>query len=162
VECPFQNGNGAELLIAYGSRELAPEAEATLERHMIACAACRELGAAQREVWDALDSWTPARISPDFDRNLYQRIAVEERGKWWRPSWLAWSWRPLMPTAAACLALLAAFLLKSPDAQTVLDPHTAAPKSQIEQVERALDDMDLLKQIGVEVPAETPAVREKL
>jgi hypothetical protein len=162
VKCPFQNGDGAELLIAYGSRELAPEAEAALERHMIACAACRELGAAQREVWAALDYWTPAGVSPDFDRKLYQRIAVQEQGNWWRPSWVAWSWRPLMPTVAACLALVGLFMLRSPDAQTALDRHATAPKSQIEQVERTLDDMDLLKQIGVEAPAETPDVREKL
>jgi len=162
VECPFKNGDGAGLLIAYGSRELAPEAEAALERHMIACAACRELGAAQREVWAALDLWTPASISPDFDRRLYQRIAIEEQDKWWRRTWAAWSWRPPMPVVAACLALIAAFVLRSPDAQTVFQTQPSAPKFQIEQVERALDDMDLLKPIGVAVPGETSAVEEKL
>ena len=51
---------------------------AILERHIAICPACREFAAGQRAVWQALDTWEAAPVSPDFDRRLYRRI--EARG----------------------------------------------------------------------------------
>jgi len=148
--CPLEKGNGAELVLAYGARTLAPDQAAAFERHMLSCGACHELAAAQQHVWSALDAWTPEPISPNFDEKLYQRILQEERSSWWQRLFRAnWSLRPAMPVAAACGVLLAAFLLRSP--QPIPAPQSSSqPKVGIEQVERALDDIDMLKQIGVE------------
>lgn len=148
--CPLENGNAAELVLAYGARTLAPDQAAAFQRHMLSCAGCRELAAAQQTVWSALDAWTPEPISSNFDEKLYQRIVAEEQSPWWRRLFRAdWSLRPAMPVAAVCGVLIAAFLLRSP--QSIPAPQSPAqPKLRIEQVERALDDIDMLKQLGVE------------
>ena len=158
MECPIENKDGAELMIAYGAGTLAPETEFALEQHLELCAKCREIAQAQEEVWSSLDSWTPAPVSPSFDERLYQRIAAEEESKWWRRLFHAnWSWRPAMPVAAACAALIAAFLLKGP-ATDHATPLQQSPRPQIEQVERALDDMEMLKQLSVmSVPESSPS-----
>ena len=152
MECPIKHGDGAELMIAYGAGTLAPETELALERHIQVCATCREFAQAQKEVWSSLDTWTPAPVSPTFDERLYQRITAEEQSKWWRRLFHAnWSWRPAMPVAAACAALIAVFLLKGPAGDQQI-PSQTPPRPQIEQVERALDDMEMLKQLSVAVP----------
>jgi len=153
--CPFENGNGAEVVLAYGARTLAPDESAAFERHMSACARCRELAAAQRSVWSALDAWTPEPISSNFDEKLYQRILEEEHSPWWQRLLRAnWSLRPAMPVAAACGVLIAAFLLRSPE-PTLAPPSGSPPKVRIEQLERALDDIDMLKQLAVESSPQT-------
>ncbi|HYL74102.1 MAG TPA: zf-HC2 domain-containing protein [Bryobacteraceae bacterium] len=162
-ECPLENGNSAELIVAYGARTLAPEVEAAFERHMSTCANCRELAAAQREVWSAMDAWTPAGISSNFDEKLYRRIATEEQGTWWRRVLRAnWSWRPAMPVAAACAVLVAAFLLRSPAPPSGASQSQSQPKLQIEQVQHALDDIEMLKKLGVEVPSDKAGSSEQI
>lgn len=151
--CPLNNGNAAELVLAYGARTLDADGRAAFERHMLSCAGCRELAAAQQAVWSALDAWTPEPISSNFDEKLYQRILLEEQSRWWQRLFRAdWSLRPAMPVAAACGVLIAAFLLRSPE-PTAAPPSPLQPKLRIEQVERALDDIDMLKQFGVESPS---------
>lgn len=160
-ECPIDDGSGPELILAYGARTLDPETEAVFERHMRTCKRCSDAAAAQREVWFALDDWTPAQISSDFDQKLFRRIAEEEQSTWWRGFWGAnWSWRPTMPVAAACAVLAAIFILKS--TETAPAPIVPQPNVQIEQVEHALDDIDLLKNLGVEVPAQRPHSTERI
>jgi anti-sigma factor RsiW len=148
--CPTEDDEGEELILAYGARTLAPEQQIELERHLGTCASCREKAEAQRAVWAALDAWTPTVVSPNFDDRLFRRIASEEQSAWWQRLFAGnWSWRPAVPVTVASAALIAAFLLKSPLLRT--EPQSdAQPKLQIEQVEHALDDMDMLKQLGVE------------
>ena len=56
----------------------------------------------------------------------------------------------LVPAAACAVALAAVLLLRQPD--PVLAHHApTAPALQIEQVEHALDDMDLLNQLGAAI-----------
>jgi hypothetical protein len=158
--CPVEDGSGAELIVAYSARTLAPEQEAEFERHLASCAKCRELAEAQRKVWSALDAWPSMTVSSNFDERLFQRIAKEEKGTWW--SWLPgnWSWRKAAPVGVACAALIAAFLLKSP-----LLPESQSqsqPRLQIEQVEHALDDMEMLKQFGVESASDKVHPSEKI
>ena len=161
-ECPIQDGSAAELMVAYGARALDPNTELAFERHMAKCSNCRELAAAQRELWHALDYWTPIPVSPDFDEKLFRRIAEEEQRAWWQRLWAAnWSWRPAMPVAAACAVLAVFFLLKntSPAAAPV---SPAQPNIQIEQVEHALDDIDLLTNLGVATPTEGTHSTERI
>lgn len=160
--CPIRDDGGDELILAYGARTLAPQQQVELERHLESCASCREVAEAQRTVWSALDAWTPATVSWNFDERLFRRIENEEKKVWWRRlSPVSWSWRPAVPVAAACAALMAAFLLKSP----VLFPETqpqSPPKLEIEQVEHALDDMDMLKQLGLESAADKTQTAGKI
>ena len=137
-------------MVAKGAGSLAPEKEAELEKHLESCAKCRELAESQRAVWSALDSWPPVAVSQNFDERLFRRIATEQRQAWWR-RWppMNWSWRPAVPVGVACAVLIAAFLVKSPVLHTESQSQSE-PKLQIEQVEHALDDMEMLKQLEVE------------
>jgi anti-sigma factor RsiW len=159
--CPFEDGKGAELVLAYCARTLTPDQSAAFELHMSSCAGCRELAAAQQAVWSALDTWTPEPISSNFDEKLYQRILTEEQIPWWQRLFRAnWSLRPAVPVAAACGVLIAAFFLRSPQ-PTPVTPASSQPKVRIEQVERALDDIDMLKQLGFESSSQAHS-REKI
>jgi anti-sigma factor RsiW len=159
--CPQENGD-AELIIAYAARTLAPEEKAAFERHLVTCGSCRELAAEQRAVWSALDELAPLPVSRNFDAQLYQRIAEERRIGWFQRLLRGdWSWQPAMPVAAACAVLVVAFLLKDPGPFVTPQP-TAQPKLQIEQVESALDDMDMLKQVGLEALLENATPRKRI
>lgn len=162
MDCPQMAGDGIELIIAYAARTLDPETESALERHLEICPSCREMAARQKTVWSALDELAPQPVSSNFNEKLYQRIAQEKQSGWWR-RWarLQWSWGPAIPVAAACAVLFAAFLLKDSATNPALET-PLQPKVQIEQVERALDDMDMLKQVGVEPAMETPTPRERI
>lgn len=164
MNCPIRSGQGAELFVAYGARTLPLDARASLESHMQECADCRRVGEEQMSVWSALEVWDPLTTSPGFDQQrfdqkLYARIAADEQRPWYRRAFdfnLNWSLRPAMPVAAACTAVVAAFLLRAPfmdHKPSAAAVSTSASQSvDLEQVERALDDIDMLKQLGV-VPA---------
>jgi anti-sigma-K factor RskA len=166
MECP-KNGDGAELIVAYAAGTLDSGDQAAFERHVESCASCRQMAAAQQAVWSALDELSPLPVSSNFDAKLYQRIAQEQqsafwqRGRWQRWFQAEWSWRPAMPVAAACVVLIVAFLVKN-SGPAISPQDQAQPKLQIEQVERALDDMDMLRQAGVEFTLEKITPREQI
>lgn len=158
MECPIQSNGRMDDLVAYGARNLPVADEARLERHLADCAECRAVAEAQRSVWSALDAWEPRAISPDFDAKLYARIADDEKRPWWNRLFAdGWSWKPAMPVAAACAALIAAVLIRGPVVDFSRDASKPAMSQQnavdLEQVERALDDIDMLSQLGVVPPA---------
>ena len=162
MECPQENGDGAELIVAYAARALDSEDRAEFERHLEFCARCRDVSSAQRALWLALDELPPLRVSSNFDAQLYRRIAEEQQRSWWQRFLPAeWSWRPAIPVAAVSAILIVAFLVKDSASSLALQQQPQ-PKLQIEQVERALDDMDLLKQADVEVFLEKTAPREQI
>lgn len=166
--CPLRSGdgtaviNGAEVIVGYVARTLDAEVDSEFRRHLGTCSACREAIAAQEAVWSALDAWQPIPVSADFDRKLFRRVAEQERGRWWRGLELPrWWWRPAMPVAAACALLIGAFVLQYPAPKIAQEAQTQ-PKLEIEQVEHALDDMDLLKQLGVEAISDKAGPSEKI
>src|SRR5271167_2933083 len=87
MECPTKREDSSEVLISYVEGSLSPSLQIAFERHLEACDRCRELTAAQQELWATLDSWAPVELSADFDERLYQRIASEEH------SWPKWDER---------------------------------------------------------------------
>ncbi len=143
--CPLEFDQSAELIVGYGARTLAPEAAAEFERHLDSCEVCRKVAAAQKAVWVALDAAESLElpVSADFDRKLFRRIEAKQNRDWWL-------WRALVP-ATACLALATLFLLRQPDSMSMPKIQQPQPAVQIDQVEHALDDMDLLKQIGAPI-----------
>jgi anti-sigma factor RsiW len=160
--CPIEDDGGDELIVAYGARTLAPQQQVELERHLESCATCREMVEAQLTVWSALDAWKPAGVSRNFDERLFRRIEIEEQKAWWRRVLpVTWSWRPAVPVGVACAALVAAFLLKDPALLPETQPQSQ-PKLEIEQVEHALDDMDMLKELGLEGSADKARSSEKI
>ncbi len=147
--CAIQEKN-PEILVDYWAHALEPSRAAELERHIETCANCRHWVGAQDSLWRMLDGWTPAPVSPDFDARLYARIAQEQAA----PPWTRWYrrtlylpqlsiWKPALSLAVACAILAVGFLVRMPNpnsASSQLRPE----KVDIEQVEKTLDDLDIL------------------
>jgi anti-sigma factor RsiW len=169
MKCPMECQENAELLLAYCARRLDPETQIVLERHMEACPSCREFQKGQESVWNALDAWEAIEVSDDFDRRLYRRIAEEEA----RESWWSRVMRPLRPmfappllsrgvplAATACLLLVASVILERPAGVVTEEGMADARMESIQpdQVERTLDEMEMLRQFRVTPIGESGSV----
>jgi hypothetical protein len=159
MNCPLETRENAQLLLDYCTRQLAPETVAILERHIAICGKCREFAGGQRAVWQALDAWEAEPVSPDFDRRLYRRI--EARVGWWnlflRPFSRATLRHSLPAAAMACLLLVAGVILERP-AVSPAPPNDMAQVDSVqpEQVERALDAMEMLNEFSHHVRTDSP------
>ncbi|HTM47858.1 MAG TPA: hypothetical protein VL285_04220 [Bryobacteraceae bacterium] len=164
MNCPIETQENAEFLLSYSARRLNPESTRILEAHMEICPACREFRDGQRALWEALDQWEARPVSPDFDRRLYRRIEEQEQMGWrarvfgpLRPMFL----RPALPLAAmACLVLVAGFIIDEPGKLLSPARETQPVVRELEQVERTLDDMDMLRQFNL-APAAVDAERSR-
>lgn len=161
MRCLAQDSQHAALLLDYCERRMEPELAAELERHLAVCPDCARVVESQKTVWQALDLWEPGAISADFNARLYDRIREVEAEPVWR-RWLhalpGWHWKPAMPLAAACLAILAVALWRAP---ATSDPTTGDDSIDVEQVERTLNDLDMLQQLTATPPADTAAAEQR-
>ena len=154
MRCPIQSRDNAEILLAYVDRKLEPDSMAAMDRHIEECCACQQALDGQRAVWSALDAWEAAEISRDFDRRLWQRIDWEQGQSWWKKMFqpvLPFALRPAMPIAAACVMLVATALFRTPGVDPLLPQRTEV--LDIEQVERTLEDIEMLRELGLAAPA---------
>ena len=157
MRCPVEQGE-QELLFEFCSGTLDTDRAASLRDHIAGCPACRELEARQRTLWQALDNWEAPPVSAGFDHALYGRIRNEVT--WWdlalRPFRPLFARQGLAVAVAACLTIIVGVLIERPAAV----PAGAVPESaQVEiaspdQVERALDDMEMLREFNHLVPAD--------
>jgi anti-sigma factor RsiW len=165
MKCEIETPDHVGRLLDYSAGRLDAVAARRIEAHLRGCPACRNFVAAQSAVWETLDRWQAAPVSPDFDRRLYQRI--RERVSWWE--YLARPLRPLLArqglpiTAAAALVVVAGLLSQTPQRITAVEK-TVPQVSQVEppapdQVDRALDDMEMLRELNRLVHAEAPDSR---
>jgi hypothetical protein len=160
MNCPLETRDNAQVLLDYCARKLEPESVAILERHIAVCDACREFASGQRAVWEALDAWEAAPVSPDFDTRLYRRI--ETRASWWellrRPFQPSTLWRRLPAAAMGCLLVLAGVILQrsAVSPAPALNDTAQVDSVQPEQVERTLDAMEVLSEFSHHLRAETP------
>ena len=170
MECPLKANDrtgeayrkASEAIIAFGAGSLPAVDTIAYRQHLDNCAECKQTVEAQREVWSALDSWTPDHVPSNFDEGLYVRIhAYEQQSRLtrvWRrvvDNFSEWSWKPLMPVAVACTVLMVASLLNSPIPKHLSPPSVekaSDTRVDLQQVERALDDLDMLKQFGLTSP----------
>lgn len=162
MKCPMATRDNADLLLDYCARKLNPDMTATLERHMEICPSCREFADSQRAVWNALDAWEAVPVSPDFNRRLYARIDREV--SWWDR--LMRPFRPLLArqglpiAAAACLVIMAGVLLERPgDGPQAGEGQGQVEAVQADQIDRALEDMELLREFGKKVRADADQTR---
>lgn len=162
MNCPQKD---VDLLVRRAAGRLSPAEEAVLEQHLRNCSECREAAAAQRSVWNALDEWSAEPVSEDFDQRLWARIAARDAESIWSRFWQAvahgLSWKVSLSVAGACAIVLAILLLRAPVGENGPQgpaPAIAAQKTiDIDQVESALDDVDMLNQLGVAAPAPAKA-----
>jgi anti-sigma factor RsiW len=141
-----------ERLLSYVSGALGPAETALLEGHIDVCPACREFTRWQSAVWEALDAFDPAPLSPDFDRRLYQRIGAPV--PWWER--LATALRPLparhaLPIAAMAVVVVGGIIWESPTTE-IPKPRNAFTAQvqtlQPDQVQNALEDIELLRDLN--------------
>ncbi|SRR5712691_13209791 len=148
--CPTAS-KSVDILLDYCAGTLEPARAAEFAAHIEACDGCRRVVEAQRAMWGALDGWTPVEVSPDFDARLYARIAQEQAAPPWRrwlraifrPSVPYPFWRPAVGLAAACAVLAVGFLVRVPNPGDT-SKQIRADNVDIEQVERTLEDLDML------------------
>ena len=157
MNCLYNHKQGTEILLDYGAGTLDAERAAALEQHAAECSDCRELLAAQKHVWSALDALGVPEVSADFDTRLYRRIAHENTKPGWR-SWLTGfapagiSWKPVVACGAAAAVLAIGLLVRMPQlhesaSQVRSEGHSEAMHTEAMdagQVEVSLDDLEIL------------------
>lgn len=150
MDCPIYK-EAAEIVIDYCAGTLGPRERADFERHLVDCEPCSRVVTAQREVWETLDRWTPPEVSTNFDARLYSKIAREDEA----PAWVRWirrilrppvpmtAWKPAVSLAAACAVLAAGLMVRAPHPGSHA-PQVRSERVDIDQVQTALDDIDVL------------------
>lgn len=151
MECPIRARDKKDLLLDYCSHSLDAKAADEVEAHLAACPQCKAWTDAHMRTWSLLDDWQAAPVSPDFERKLRERISLAgEQVPWWKAVWQSFAARGLKPALAGALVvvLLLAGLL-------FVRPHhaPAQPTIDADRLEKALDDVDLLRQ--VDTPSDT-------
>jgi len=152
MDCPIKTQEHTEWLLDYAAGRLRGERLAQLVGHAETCGDCARFVTAQRVLWNALDRWEPEPVSMDFDRRLYRRIEAGKAAFWIRRLFcpLQPFWRPAVPLAAACLLIVASVMLHKPQAVIApVDPAVRVEKIEPEQVERTLDDLEMLRELEV-------------
>jgi len=147
-----------ERLLDYVSGSLDTQEAALFEKHLQTCAECSEFVTVQKSVWESLDLFEPAPVSAAFDRRLYERIA---QTSWWdrlvaritvpfrAPAFLRQG-LPLITAAAVLTAALIVWQRPAP-APGPSAPALSAEADQTlqpDQVQRALDDMEMLREFN--------------
>lgn len=154
MRCPTKNGGNVELLLDYSAGRLNLETASVLERHMEDCPGCRGFAESQNALWSTFNGWEPEPVSPDFDKKLYARIEQHENAGWWKkigePLHLVRR-RPMMSAAAGCATVAAAFFLSLPSSEPLPQPVPGKARIEtveLEQVERTLEDLEMLNQLS--------------
>lgn|SRR5581483_1245831 len=144
MNCPIEKS--AEWL-AFSAHRLEPPETARLQKHLESCSTCREFVEKQQAVWQALDLWEAPPIAADFDRRLYQRLDQKEtwQDRWLRPLRVLLVRQGLPVAAAACLIVVAGLVSqRPPDVSHPRHAQTAVENLQPDQVDHALDDLQML------------------
>jgi hypothetical protein len=156
MNCPLQSEGSAAVLLDYCAGAGTPATNRELAGHLDACERCRKFCEEQAHVWNALDEWRAPAVTDGFDRRLSDRMS--ETPFWQRSfEWVRQlSMRPALPVAVAVLVLAAGALFRQ--------SHTGLPGARpalvgaadAEQVERALDDVDMLGQLDAAADGGAP------
>ena len=141
-----------DLLLDYTAGRLDSATAALLERHMENCARCAAFRTEQALLWNALDAWEPEPVSLSFNRTLWQRIDAIAAEPWYRrliDGFRFGAWKPALPLAAAVCVIAAGFVLDHANAPTTTSVAGASGVSitEVDQAEKALDDIQLLRQL---------------
>jgi anti-sigma factor RsiW len=178
MDCIKNNKRGVEILTDYCAGILDPQIAFEIDIHIAQCAECRRMVEAQRTVWEMLDAWTPLEVSPNFDARLYARIAEERAEPAWRrlldrvlrPATPYSLWKPAVSLAAAGAMVALALVVGIPENMPFT--HTAPPATKsaavhlnptgqagagaeeidLQQVQQALDDLEMLTPVGQSSP----------
>jgi anti-sigma factor RsiW len=154
-----------DILLGYIAGRLNRTQTLLFEAHTDQCARCAALRISQAAVWQSLDEWKPAPVSAGFNRELWRRIDADaHQSSWTRELAAALQfnfWKRLAPLAVA-VALIATGFVFDHAGKQVATVQTNSPASIIvtaseaDQLDRALDDIQLLHEVDASAGA-TPA-----
>jgi anti-sigma factor RsiW len=155
-----------DVLLDYAAGRLNQEQAAAFERHAKTCARCDGLRTAQEAVWQNLDEWSAEPVSTGFNRELWRRIDADAGESWTkrvRKALQPGFWRSVAPLAVALALVATAFVLDhsgkptgqpKPYIETL--PAVTVSVNEADQLERTLDDVQLLREINSASAAERP------
>ena len=160
TQCPTE-----DVLLDYTAGRLDPVKAALFEQHANQCARCASLKTAQAAVWQRMDEWKPARVSEGFNRELWRRIDAEEQSSAWGVSGLRRFsfWKQVAPLVVATALVVTAYVFDHsatrPGIMPVASTNTAivVSVSDADQLERALDDVQLLHEADAVSATAKPA-----
>ena len=144
THCPSE-----DVLLDYISGSLEPAKAAMFERHAEQCAHCAALRTAQAAVWRSMDEWKPAAVGEGFNRELWRRIDAEPEASSW--TFRFSFWKQVAPLAVATALVVTAFVFDHSTRRPLTPTATSTPVvvtlSDADQIERALDDIQLLQAV---------------
>jgi anti-sigma factor RsiW len=153
MHCLMKSQEEAALLLDYCAGRLNDSSAREVQRHMAECVACSEFVAGQQALWNVMNNWPAPPVSTDFDLGLERRIREADSSSWIERAWHglrpAFA-RPALALAALCMVMVAGLLLQNPRTGVAPadDSHVRVEKIEPEQVERALDDMQMLRELS--------------
>lgn len=159
--CPLTAEQDLELLLDYSAGKLNQADSLRIEQHRSVCAECAAFLSGQTEIWQTLDLWEPEPISIDFNRRLWQRIDAEAPRTWREQLaefFRAGSWKTAWPLATAVVLVIAGFTMDhtvaphTPGARIAGDISARVSEIDADQVEKTLDDLQLLSQLDAAPP----------
>ena len=154
MQCPVENVETAGVLLDYVACRLAPTRLSALERHVATCSRCAEFTLGHERVWQDLDRWEPPPVSRDFNQRLFRRIDQATAIPWYQGLFeFRFGMKVAIPVVATCLLAVAGFVFEYSSGSRgsgalYLDG------SQADQLEAALDDLQLLRQLDSATPSE--------
>jgi anti-sigma factor RsiW len=160
THCPTE-----DVLLDYTAGCLDPVQTVLFERHADQCERCAALRTAQAAVWLKLDEWKPAPVGADFNRELWRRIDADARPSSWMSRVAAAMqlrlWVRIAPLAVAMALVVTGFVFdhsanRPAKLQTKTTSSIVVTASEADQLERALDDIQLLHEVDAEVAAAKP------
>lgn len=138
------------LLIAYMDGRATDAERIDVDRHLLACSACRTRVEEFRSLWAVLDESPAPQVSPAFDARLRARIAAEPK-----PSWISWLPAPRMTLATALLMILSIWVGTHPaNGPEGMQTLTAEEEASAAKDLQALKDLDVL--VNFEALSELP------
>jgi anti-sigma factor RsiW len=149
THCPTE-----DVLLDYVAGSLNAAQAAAFERHAKGCSRCDALVASQATAWRSLDEWKPAPVSAGFNRELWRRIDADAAA----PSWMALHfWKQVAPLAAVLALLVTGFVMDHHSRPPVTTPAVTVSAGEADQLERALDDLQLLEAVDTASAAKPAA-----
>jgi hypothetical protein len=157
MNCPLKSdGLWSEydegILLDYSAGRLDPAKTEMLKKHMLVCPLCSAYRTEQADVWAALDTWEAPPVSMGFSRRVLRRIEEQGAAPWYRKladTLRLGGWKPAFPLAAAALVIAAGFVFDhqgtGPSTHGVSGASSVSI-TDVDQVERTLDDIQLLRQ----------------
>ena len=166
MSCPIYD-ESPDLLMDFAAGKLDWESKRRMDLHVGKCEICSEALTAQTMVWKALDEWEAAPVSMDFDAKLYARIETRHATTWGKlksmllpaTGWLRW--QPAVGMAGVAALFFGVFLLRTPSPTDHIADHSdgvSMESHEIEQAERALDDVEMVDKLFSEGKGEAQAL----